>query len=477
MFNILKKEKKTELSDNDSIKGALFGFFVGDALGVPVEFVDRETLRKNKIKDMEEYGTHNQPKGTWSDDSSMILATMDSIINEKKINYFDIMNKFNEWYIKGKYTPFENVFDIGNATAAALSKYKKDNSEYKCGSTEIHSNGNGSLMRILPISLYLHYTEDPMFDVISNISSMTHAHIYSIFSCVIYSVFINEYLKNKNIQNAYTNMQSIIKDILNNKENENIGNLDDLKNAFSRLIHNDISKYSEAEIKSSGYVIDTLEACFWCLFTTNNYSDAVLKAVNLGDDTDTVAALTGGLAGLVYGYNNIPSKWINTLQKENILISMVDDFYQLLEETKTKKVIQDWTTGLGDMNKAFNGENPLPNKKEKAYKNSWKNEDFKTFDKVDCNIKITKEEMNILKMGHIPEVMEDHWFMYCDDNSINYYRSWTGIQIFKAYYKIVDDEYVIYEIDVNNNKDEYNEENIQKSVELAEKLISNECKY
>ena len=91
--------------------------------------------------------------------------------------------------------------------------------------------------------------------------------------------------------------------------------------------------------------------------------------------------------------------------------------------------------------------------------------------------KITKEEMNILKMGHIPEVMEDHWFMYCDDNSINYYRSWTGIQIFKAYYKIVDDEYVIYEIDVNNNKDEYNEENIQKSVELAKKLISNECKY
>ena len=126
MFNIFKKEKKTELSDNDSIKGALFGFFVGDALGVPVEFVDRETLRKNKIKDMEEYGTHNQPKGTWSDDSSMILATMDSIINEKKINYFDIMNKFNEWYIKGKYTPFDNVFDIGNATAAALSKYKKD---------------------------------------------------------------------------------------------------------------------------------------------------------------------------------------------------------------------------------------------------------------------------------------------------------------------------------------------------------------
>lgn len=426
---------------------------------------------------MEEYGTHNQPKGTWSDDTSMILATIDSLINEKNINYYDIMNNFNEWYGHGKYTPFDKVFDIGNATSTALHKYKNDSTDYKCGSTEIYSNGNGSLMRILPISLYLHYTDDPMFDVISNISSMTHAHIYSILSCAIYSVFINEYLKNKSIQNAYTNMQSIIKDILNNEENVNIGNLDDLKNIFSRLIYNDISKYSEKEIKSSGYVIDTLEACFWCLLTTNNYSDAVLKAVNLGDDTDTVAALTGGLSGLVYGYNSIPIKWIKTLQKESMLKGLVDDFLNLIEETKAKKNIYDWTMGLGDMNKAFNGENPLPNKKEKASKNSWKNEDFKTFDKIDCNIKITKEEMNILIMGHIPEVMEDHWFMYCDDNSINYYRSWTGTQIFKAYYKVVYDEYLIYKIEINNNKDEYNEENLQKSIELFKNLIISECKY
>lgn len=477
MFNMFKKDKNYELSEMNSIKGALFGFFVGDALGVPVEFVNRESLRKNKIKDMEEYGTHNQPKGTWSDDSSMILATIDSLNIEKKINYNDIMNKFIDWYSTGKYTPFENVFDIGNATATALHRYKNNNSEFKCGSTEIYSNGNGSLMRILPISLYLHYTKDPMFDVISNISSMTHAHIYSIFSCVIYSVFINEYLKNKNIQRAYTNLQEIIKNILSNAENESIGNLDDLKNVFSRLIYNDISKYKEEEIKSSGYVIDTLEACFWCLLTTDNYSDAVLKAVNLGDDTDTIAALTGGLAGLVYGYNSIPPKWINSLQKKETLSSFVDNFCQLLEEKKTESAIYDWTTGLGDMNKESNGKNPLPNKEKKANKDSWKTLDFKTFDKVDCNIKITKEEMDILIMGHIPEVMEDHWFMYCDDNSINYYRSWTGIQIFKAYYKLIDNEYVIYNIEINNNKDEYSEDNIQKSLELFNKLILKESKH
>ena len=129
------------------------------------------------------------------------------------------------------------------------------------------------------------------------------------------------------------------------------------------------------------------------------------------------------------------------------------------------------------MNKESNGKNPLPNKEKKANKDSWKTLDFKTFDKVDCNIKITKEEMDILIMGHIPEVMEDHWFMYCDDDSINYYRSWTGIQIFKAYYKLVDNEYVIYNIEINNNKDEYSEDNIQKSLELFNKLILKESKY
>ena len=473
-FNIFKNG--SNLTNDDCIRGSLFGFFVGDALGVPVEFLGRETLQKNKISDMEAYGTHNQPKGTWSDDSSMVIATMDSLINERKINYNDIMNKFSEWYINGKYTPFGQVFDIGNATAVALNKYKNNKNDYKCGSADVYSNGNGSLMRILPISLYLSYNNDSMYDVISNISSMTHAHIYSIFSCVIYSVFVNEYLKNKSILKAYTNMQKIIKNILDNESNSNIGNLDELKNVFNRLIYNDISKYSEKDIKSSGYVIDTLEACFWCLLTTNNYTDSVLKAVNLGDDTDTVTALTGGLAGLVYGYNNIPTKWIHSLQKESMLNNLVSEFVNLLEENKNRKAINEWTMRLDDMNKTFNSENPLPSKKTKATKDSWKNIDFNTCDKVDCNIKITEDEMNVLKMGHIPKAMEDHWFMYCDDNSINYYRSWTGIQIFKAYYKLMYNEYIIYMIEINNNKEEYNEENIQNSIDLFKNLIKAGCK-
>lgn len=478
MFKFIQKNKKIfDISDNERIKGALFGFFVGDALGVPVEFVERETLKKHKIVDMKEYGTHNQPKGTWSDDSSMVIASIESLINEKKINYTDIMDKFIAWYKNGEYTPFNKVFDIGNATASALQRYINNRNNFKCGGKDIYSNGNGSLMRILPISLYLHYTDDPMFDVINDISSMTHAHIYSVFSCIIYTVFINEFLKNKNLLKAYANMQEITKAILEDKNNSVIGNLEELKKVFKNIVYTDISLYREKDIKSSGYVIDTLEACFWCLLTTDNYSDAVLKAVNLGDDTDTIAALTGGVAGLVYGYDNIPNKWVESLQQKNRLNDITDKFINLLEDKKNEKVLYEWTMGLGDMNKTCNGENPLPNKNIRATKHSWKNTDFKFFDKVECNIKISEEEMNILKMGHIPEVMEDHWFMYCDDDAINYYRSLSGIQIFKGYYKLINGEYIIYTIEINKNKNEYNEENIDRSVNLFKSLIKAECKY
>ena len=324
------KNKKHVIGKDERIKGSLFGFFVGDALGVPVEFINRDALKKNKVTKMLEYGTHHQPIGTWSDDSSMLIATIDSLINNKGINYNDIMNNFLKWYQDGEYTPNGNVFDIGNATSSALSKYKNNKTSFICGSNNVNSNGNGSLMRILPISLYLHYNGTLKFDIIRNISSMTHAHIYSVLSCLIYTVLIDKYLKDLNIRQAYFDMQQIIKNILEDDNNKELGDLDDLKQKFTRIIYNDISVLNENDIKSSGFVIDSLEASIWCLLNTDNYKDAVLKAVNLGDDTDTIGALTGGLAGLVYGYNSIPQKWINVLRKKQYLIDLVDRYNELL---------------------------------------------------------------------------------------------------------------------------------------------------
>ena len=471
MFEFFKNKK---VEEKDRIKGSLFGFFVGDALGVPVEFIERDELKKNKVTKMLEYGTHNQEAGTWSDDSSMVIATIDSLNNNKSINYNDIMNNYIRWYKEGKYTPNGKVFDIGNATSAALSKY--NNTDYICGSNDVNSNGNGSLMRILPISLYLHYSDDPMFDVINNISSMTHAHIYSVLSCVIYSVLINEYLKVLDIKKSYNNMQQIIKNILEDESNKMLGDLPDLKNKFNRLIYNDISVLNENEIKSSGFVIDSLEASIWCLLKTDNYKDAVLKAVNLGDDTDTIGALTGALAGLVYGYNSIPDEWISVLKQKEYLTSLVDQFIELINILKSKEALNMWQNGLGDMNKYLNDENPLPKKDIKATKDSWKCTPFTSYKKIDCNIVLTKEEFGVLSMGHMPEVMEDHWFMFCDEESVNYFRSWTGTQIFKGYYKLETDSYIIYSLEVNDNKEEYKETDLNNSLKLFNDLITSECK-
>ena len=147
----------------------------------------------------------------------------------------------------------------------------------------------------------------------------------------------------------------------------------------------------------------------------------------------------------------------------------------ILSERKDK-VINTWTNGLGDINKYLNGQNPLPKKKKKADASSWKCIPFDKSVKIECNIVLTKKEFEILFMGHIPEVMEDHWFMYCDENSVNYFRSWTGIQIFKGYYRIENETCIIYSLEINNNKEEYNEDDINKSRNLFNYLINSECK-
>ena len=194
--------KRNDKNHENMIKASLYGFFIGDALGVPVEFMDRSSLKQNRVIDMREYGTHYQPKGTWSDDSSMVLATIDGLLNSDlpNIDYSKIMYNFVEWKTKGEFTPNNNVFDIGLTTSSAIYKYQQNIrngnlQDVVCGSGDIKSNGNGSLTRILPISLYFYflgtdYSDSKMFDTIKIISSMTHAHIYSILGCYIYTIYV-----------------------------------------------------------------------------------------------------------------------------------------------------------------------------------------------------------------------------------------------------------------------------------------------
>lgn len=304
-------------------KAVMLGHAIGDALGVPAEFKSREVLRENPVKDMQAYGIYDLPKGAWSDDTSMALCTLASL-PKGKIDYDDIMRNFGKWYYEGEFTPTERVFDVGGTCENAIHRYFNENLPYdKCGLTDDYSNGNGSLMRIHPIVLYfLHKNQSvkhfKTIKAISMASALTHAHPRSRLACNIYAFVLENLFKKpdkKSVDYAITEMLSTYRHFCYSQ--------DVLKDEFNELQHfsrlSNLENLAEDEIKSDGYVVNTLEAALWCLLKTDSYKDCVLKAVNLGGDTDTVAAIAGGLAGALYGYDAIPKEWLNTLLKRDYI--------------------------------------------------------------------------------------------------------------------------------------------------------------
>ncbi len=294
------------------IKSGMFGVCVGDALGVPVEFRSREQLKRSPVTRMRAMGTHRQPLGTWSDDGSLTLCLAESLCNGYDLE--DIALKFLQWYNTEIWTPHGNVFDIGIGTRQAIYRISKGEISQLCGGTSEFDNGNGSLMRILPLLFYIkNFSIEKRFDVVKEVSSITHGHIRSVISCFIYLEFLIEILNKSEKLEAYQKMQTKVKDFLDNNPICSQNEMD----LFDRILNNDISTFPEDEIKSSGYVLDSLEASLWCFLNSESYSEAVLKAVNLGEDTDTTAAITGGIAGIFYGFDNIPDEWISELVRKD----------------------------------------------------------------------------------------------------------------------------------------------------------------
>ncbi|MCL2064687.1 MAG: ADP-ribosylglycohydrolase family protein [Candidatus Cloacimonetes bacterium] len=299
---------------NNKILSGIFGLAVADALGVPVEFKSRDYLRRNPVTDMIGYGTYNQPPGTWSDDTSLTLCILDSLQNG--LDYTDIMQKFLSWYRDAEYTPHGIVFDVGMTTRDAISRFASGVPALKCGGKYDSDNGNGSLMRILPLAFYLrakyveNYTENAeVYQIIHNVSSQTHAHPKSLISCGIYLTVADSLFDAKDLN------EGIYKGLFKAEDYYKKPPFSRDFKHFYKLYNLDFKTLSEEHIDSGGYVVSTLEAALWCLLNTNSYEKCVLKAVNLGNDTDTVAAVAGGLAGLFYGFEAIPEKWINQIHR------------------------------------------------------------------------------------------------------------------------------------------------------------------
>ncbi len=304
-----------------AIKSAIIGHAIGDALGVPVEFIPRDRLLCLPVADMQGFGRHNVPAGTWSDDTSMTLCTLESLTKSGKIDLDDIMSRFAMWGNSGYMTPNGKMFGIGRSTLHAIAKYGRNHSVHGCGGRSERDNGNGSLMRILPVILYQHFTGgdalygEAQIEEIRSVSALTHAHPRSAVACGIYAFVVKEALDKRNVASVENGIERA----------KNYYAEHDEFSSFSRVFSGELGTADAAEIRSSGYVVDTIEAAVWCLLTTDNYRSCVLKAVNLGDDTDTIAAIAGGIAGLIYGFDTIPQTWVSQLALYQKLDAMCMD--------------------------------------------------------------------------------------------------------------------------------------------------------
>lgn len=319
------------------ILGGIFGHCVADALGVPVEFCSRGSLAQDPVVDMRGYGSYNQPAGTWSDDTSMTLCLLDSLTHG--LDCGDIMEKFFLWLEEARYTPYGEVFDVGKTCRESVSRYLAGTPPLLCGGTSELENGNGSLMRILPLAFYLYarfgadfFDREEAVRAIHDVSALTHAHPRSKIACGIYVSIAGMLIGGEELRQAIRRGV----DRAWAYYSQSAGFAEELKH-YARLRSPDFADTPEREIGSSGYVVDTLEAALWCLLNTDSYPACVLKAVNLGEDTDTTGAVAGGLAGLYYGFEAIPTQWLKTLAKSGYIADLCAAFSRSLTCAPTEK--------------------------------------------------------------------------------------------------------------------------------------------
>lgn len=271
---------------SEQLRAAIYGVAVGDALGVPYEFCHRGDFRCSA---MIGGGTHGRPAGTFSDDTSMTLATLDSLKHhEWRVDAHDMLERFRDWRYRGAYTSDGCIFDVGRTTDEALRS--------GIGGDDEFDNGNGSLMRMIPLAFADVDDED-----VRRASAITHAHPISMEACVRYVALARLLMRGTPVRRA-----------------------------LGAIGFDGVWNLKRDQIQSGGFVLHTLQAACWCLSTTDSYASCVLTAVNLGEDTDTTAAVAGGLAGIVHGIagpdnpQGIPAAWIDALFGKQVIDSVLD---------------------------------------------------------------------------------------------------------------------------------------------------------
>ena len=304
-------------------RDALVGEAVGDAFGVPVEFLSREEVRAIDLREMAGKDTEPVlpsrwgsiiPRGSWSDDTSMTVASMASFAgNGGNIDYEDQMGQFIRWWFGNEYCCLAYPFGLGRNVSESLKRFRAGTPALFCGGRKRMDNGNGALMRILPFSLYCIFRglgPEETATVAGNGSGITHGHEISRMCCFIWTEFLRAVAEGRGVSGAVSQIESLPYGQWYTKET-----VWDVAFVTGQRVR----ELSERDIHETGYVVDTLYTALYSLCRAEDFETSIRNAVNLGYDTDTAAAVTGTAAGMLYGIEGVPERWLGALRKREYL--------------------------------------------------------------------------------------------------------------------------------------------------------------
>lgn len=305
------------LYKKNKVMGGIFGLIIGDAVGVPYEFYEAEKLPEIGKIDMIppkefEKSYPDVPYGTYSDDSAQFLCILDSYIQNDSFNIQDIADKISRWLNEGLWAVDNIVFDVGNQTLKAIREFKKGTSPLKSGFIVPNGKGNGSLMRDLGIVLLHKGTEKELIKNSHEQSMITHGHICNQICCALYSLIARNLLLGHEFDDSYNMAVKKLKEVYKLKS-------DYLEELEDNIISNNLIE------SGTGYVVDCLKSTFKVIRESNSYEETIKKSIALGNDTDTTAAVAGGLAGIIYGYDNIPKRWIKELRGKEKILNIINN--------------------------------------------------------------------------------------------------------------------------------------------------------
>lgn len=307
------------LNQQNKIAGGFWGLLVGDALGVPYEFHQASEIPPFEHIEMTppenfERAHESILPGTWSDDGAQALCLLASLLHCNRLDLADFANRLTDWHDLGYMAVDQRVYDVGITTSHAIQKLRLGTPPHLAGPTDAHSNGNGALMRVLPLALWHQGSDKALVQDARLQSCVTHGHLRSQLCCALYALVARYILQNENAPWA-----KAVKTI--------------------RLLHHNDSEATE-ELEShirpddpippegSGYVVDSLRAANTAL-QSPDYEHAVKNAIALGKDTDTTACIAGGLIGLRDGVQGIPGRWLTRLRGRELALKPLNQLLTL----------------------------------------------------------------------------------------------------------------------------------------------------